>query len=84
MKSVKKPAINLRKPYDYPTLIKHKNSQGGRNQSRKFFISGDDSRQGYASIDAVDHSPGNCIAWLSGGFAGRSLSPIFFEASRGF
>ena len=28
LKSVKKPAINLRKPYDYPTQIKDKNSQG--------------------------------------------------------
>ena len=29
LKFVKKPAINLRKPYDYPTLFKHKNSRGG-------------------------------------------------------
>ena len=56
---VKKPAINLRKPYDYPTQIKDKNSQGGYIQPQKFSISGDNSGYGNAPVNAINHGPGN-------------------------
>ena len=58
LKFVKKPVINLRKPYDCPTLIKHKNSQGGQIQPQKFSISGDNSRHGYAPVNTINHGPG--------------------------